>query len=84
MLGQMRWLREVGQPYENVSVKIMPASARPPIPPLHGFELSDDKLVAVDTFNKSLTSTSEVDIRLYRRVFDTFDSEATGRLTRVF
>lgn len=78
MLGQIRRLREVDRQHDNVSVKIVPTSARPLIPALHGFEIFDDKLVTVDTFNTSLTSTSEADLRLYRHVFDSFDAESTA------
>ena len=80
MVGQIRRLREISRQYDNVSIRIVPESARPVMPALHGFELFDDKLVAVDTFNTSLTSTSEPDIRLYRHVFDSFEAEATAEI----
>lgn len=80
MLGQLRRLREVNEQYENVSIKIVPHSAEPAMPPLHGFELFDDKQVSVDTFNTTLTSTSEADVRLYRHVFDSFEQMATSEI----
>jgi transcriptional regulator with XRE-family HTH domain len=80
MLGQVRRLREVQAQYDNVSIRIVPAAARPMIPALHGFELFDDEIVTVDTFNTSLTSNSEADVRLYRHVFDAFAAKATAEI----
>jgi transcriptional regulator with XRE-family HTH domain len=80
MLGQLRRLRELSRQHDNVSIRIVPLSAKPRIPALHGFELFDDKLVAIDTFNTSLTSTGEPDLRLYRNVFDSFEAAATEEI----
>ncbi|GIF72326.1 helix-turn-helix domain-containing protein [Asanoa siamensis] len=80
MLGQLRRLLEVRAQFPHVSIRIVPAGAEPVIPALHGFEIFDDRSVAVDTFNTSLTSTSATDIRLYRHVFDAFEARATSDL----
>jgi transcriptional regulator with XRE-family HTH domain len=80
MLGQIRRLWEISQQYDNVSIRIVPLSAKPKIPALHGFELFDDELVAIDTFNTTLTSTGEPDLRLYRHVFDSFEAAATAEI----
>lgn len=80
MLGQIRRLREVKDQFDNVSIRIVPAGAKPTIPALHGFEIFDDKFVSLDTFNTSLTSTSTVDVRLYRHVFDSFEAQATAEI----
>ncbi len=77
MLAQIRRLRDLNQQYDNVSIKVVPLDAGPGIPALHGFELFDDGLVAIDTFNTAFTSTSVPDLHLYRHVFDSFEAVAT-------
>ena len=76
MLAQIHRLGEVRERLRNVSIAIVPAAARSVIPPLHGFEILGDKLVMVDTFNTSLTSDAEPDVRLYRKVFESFAAHA--------
>jgi transcriptional regulator with XRE-family HTH domain len=80
MLGQIERLRDLAEQAGNVSIRIVPASARTAVPPLHGFEIFDTESVMVDTFNTSLTSVAEADILLYQRVFEEFDSNATAEI----
>jgi transcriptional regulator with XRE-family HTH domain len=80
MLGQLRRLRDVSEQHENVSIEIVPASASPAIPSLHGFELFDDERVTFDAFNTSLTSSNEADVQLYRHVFDSFEAMSTAEI----
>jgi transcriptional regulator with XRE-family HTH domain len=76
MVGQIRRLREWNAQYDNVSIRIVPEEAKLAIPPLHGFELFDDRQVLVDLFNTGLSSQGRADIRLYRGVFDVFEAES--------
>jgi transcriptional regulator with XRE-family HTH domain len=76
MLGQVRRLRDLRGLYDNVSIRIVPAEARPAIPAMHGFELFDDKLVMVDLLNTTLSSEGRADTRLYRDMFDVFEAES--------
>jgi transcriptional regulator with XRE-family HTH domain len=76
MVGQIRRLRELTAEYDNVSVRILPDHAKLAIPPLHGFELFDDRQVSVDLFNTGLSSYGRSDARLYRGVFDVFEAES--------
>jgi transcriptional regulator with XRE-family HTH domain len=78
MLAQIKRLREVHSQYDNVSIRIVPAEARMVIPPMHGYELLDDRLVIVDLFNTGLTSQGRADTRLYRQVFDRFEAESVA------
>jgi hypothetical protein len=80
MLAQIQRIRTVGMRQENVSIAIVPADTRCEIPPLHGFEILGDKLVMVDTFNTSLTSESEADVRLYRKIFESFAAQAVTEI----
>jgi uncharacterized protein DUF5753/helix-turn-helix protein len=76
MLGQVRRLRELRRLYDNVSIRIVPAEARPAIPAMHGFELFDENLVMVDLLNTTLSSQGRADTRLYRDMFDVFEAES--------
>jgi transcriptional regulator with XRE-family HTH domain len=78
MLGQIRRLREVRARYDNVSIRIIPRQSTPAIPPMHGFELFDDRSVIAEVFNTGLSSRSRVDAHLYRRVFELFEAGSTG------
>jgi transcriptional regulator with XRE-family HTH domain len=76
MLGQIRRLREVKTRYRNVSLRIIPRQSTPAIPPMHGFELFDDRSVIAEVFNSGLSSQNRADAQLYRTVFDLFEAES--------
>jgi transcriptional regulator with XRE-family HTH domain len=80
MIGQIARLQEIRDRYENVVIRIVPEGVTPAIPPIHGFELFDDALVVVDTFNAALTSRGKLDTRLYRRVYDAFEAQSTAEI----
>lgn len=77
MIAQIARLREVAA-YSNVSIRIIPHDAEWPIPPFHGFVITDDRNVFVDLFNTSLLSRGRRTAGHYRRVFDGLDAIATS------
>ena len=76
MLGQIKRLREVAQ-MPNVTLSVIPADAKLEVPPYHGFELLDDRLVAVDVFNTLVRTRGRSDIELYALAFDALAKSAT-------
>ena len=76
MPAQIQRLRDLAQ-QDNVTVRIITVETRLTIPPYHGFELLDDRVVVVDVFNTSLTARGRLDVELYRQVFDALDAAAT-------
>lgn len=83
MVGQIRRLRKITAEYPNVTIRVVSAQIETAIPPLHGFQLFDDKLVMAELFNAGLTSHVSTDIKLHRRVFDSFDAEADAEIEPV-
>ena len=76
MVAQIERLREAaGQP--NVSLRIIPADARWPMPPYHGFELMDERHVLVDLFNATLMSGVQSVVRSFRGIFDSLKALST-------
>ncbi|MCA2214757.1 helix-turn-helix domain-containing protein [Jidongwangia harbinensis] len=76
MPPQIERLRELaGQ--ANVTLAVIPATAALEIPPYHGFELFDDRMVGVDTVNTLLRTRGSSDVELYRLVFDALARSAT-------
>lgn len=69
MLAQLDRLRSVAA-LENVTVGVVPSAARLAYPPLHGFQMFDDRAVVVDMINTSVASRGKADLRAYRTVFD--------------
>lgn len=63
---------------DNVTLKIIPSHAQLVLPPYHGFELLDDRRVAIDVFNTLVTTHGRADIAQYRQLFDALDANATG------
>ena len=76
MLAQIEKLRKAATS-ENVSIKIVPMTARWPLVPLHGFMILDERAVFVDLYNTGLTSRGKLDLVRYANVFDAFDAIAT-------
>jgi hypothetical protein len=76
MLVQLRRLQDVAQ-YDNVTLSIIPAEARWPYPPLHGFSLVDDRHVIIDLFNTIAVTEGPSDLRLFREIFDALEGSAT-------
>jgi transcriptional regulator with XRE-family HTH domain len=77
MLEQIEFLRQLSAD-DRIIIRIIPFSARLPHPAVNCFELVDDRWLAVDLFNTSLTSTGKDDIRLYREVFDELWATGSG------
>jgi transcriptional regulator with XRE-family HTH domain len=76
MLAQIRRLHDVAQ-QKNVTLGIIPADATLAVPPYHGFELLDGRLVAVDVFNTLIRTRGPSDIGLYALAFDALAGNAT-------
>jgi transcriptional regulator with XRE-family HTH domain len=79
MPAQIERIREVAR-QPNVTVAIVPADAPLAIPPYHGFELLDDRLVIVDVYNTLLTTRGQSDIATYVRAFESFERLATTEI----
>jgi transcriptional regulator with XRE-family HTH domain len=76
MVAQINRLRELSE-QENIALRIIPSDAPLPIPPYHGFELLDDRIVIVDVFNTLITTRGNADIALYRVLFDRLEEIGT-------
>lgn len=76
MLAQIARLRELAA-RDNVSLSFVPDHALWALPPQHGFNLLDDRLVVVDLYNTGTTTRGRLDIEMYQRIFDLFESTAT-------
>jgi transcriptional regulator with XRE-family HTH domain len=74
MPAQIHRIKEVSR-QENVSITLIPSTTRFAYPPFHGFSLFDDRLVLVDLINTFITSRGRADVRLYRRVFESFEQQ---------
>jgi transcriptional regulator with XRE-family HTH domain len=75
MLAQIRRLRQVAR-QDNVSLAIIPADVEWRVPPMHSFQLFDERTVAVDLFNTGLESHGKADAQMYRQVFDWLSEQA--------
>jgi transcriptional regulator with XRE-family HTH domain len=76
MPAQLQRLRDLAA-LPNVSLRLIPSDAELTIPPYHGFELLDDRIVIVDVFNTLVTTRGRSDIALYQEVFDRLERNAT-------
>ncbi|WP_433296464.1 helix-turn-helix domain-containing protein [Actinoplanes sp. CA-030573] len=76
MSAQLLRLREVAA-MPNVSLRVVPLDASLDVPPYHGFELLDDRVVTVDLYHSVLRSDRRSDIELYQSVFDRLESSST-------
>jgi transcriptional regulator with XRE-family HTH domain len=76
MPAQLARLREVAS-QKNVSLRIITTDTRWATPPFHGFEIFDDRGVAVELFNTVLTSRGRSDLRIYRQIFAALEEQAT-------
>ena len=75
MPAQIQRLRQVAR-QDNVSLMIIPADAMWRVPPMHGFQILDEKTVVVDLLNTTLESHTKADARMYRQVFDWLSEHA--------
>jgi transcriptional regulator with XRE-family HTH domain len=82
MIAQIARLRVVAD-HPNVTIRIIPHNVEWPIPPFHGFVLTDDRNVFVDLFNTSLLSRGRRTAGHYRRVFEGLDAVATSDITPI-
>jgi transcriptional regulator with XRE-family HTH domain len=87
MAGQLRYLLEV-MSRPNVSVGIIPFTARRTVWPLEAFYAFDDAQVAVETLTAEVNITAPGEIRTYLRAFAELSriavhgAEARGRVSR--
>lgn len=75
MVGQLDRIRTVAE-YDNVEVRVVPADARLDYPPVHGYQLFDDRVVVVDMMSTTVVSRGKADLAVYRAVFDYFRQRA--------
>lgn len=77
MAGQIDRLRELAK-LPSVTIRVIPLTARWPVPPLSGFELMGDRHVMTDLINSSLVSRAgRKAVRQHRVVFDALEGVAT-------
>nr|WP_296074751.1 helix-turn-helix transcriptional regulator [uncultured Actinoplanes sp.] len=76
MPAQLQRLRDLAA-LPNVSVRLIRSDADLTIPPYHGFELLDDRIVIVDVFNTLVTTRGRSDVALYAEVFERLEDNAT-------
>jgi transcriptional regulator with XRE-family HTH domain len=79
MLSQIERVREVSQ-QPNVSIRIIPSTAVLTDPPMHSFEMMDDRVLTIDLFNTSIKTEGRGDMRLYRELFDSYERIAATDL----
>jgi transcriptional regulator with XRE-family HTH domain len=82
MVGQIHRLRTVAA-LENVTIGIVPTSAELAFPPLHPFDLYDDRLVTAEMVSTVVTSRGKVDVRTYRSVFESYLERAVFDLDEI-
>lgn len=74
---------------DTVQLALLPWSTELVTPPDHGFDLFDDRLVLVETFNAELAVREADDIALYSRLFESYwevairGEQASALITRV-
>jgi transcriptional regulator with XRE-family HTH domain len=77
MSAQLRRVQDLSR-QRNVVFRVIPDQTRWPYPPLHGFELLDDRCLIIDLFNTVVVSRGQSDIKRYRQIFADLDSQATS------
>jgi transcriptional regulator with XRE-family HTH domain len=75
MPAQLQRLRDLAA-LPNISVRLIPSDAELAIPPYHGFELLDDRIVIVDVYNTLVTTRGRSDVALYHDVFERLERNA--------
>ncbi len=76
MLAQLDRIRDVSA-YPNVMIGIVSTSTQLAYPPLHGFQLLDEKNVVIDLANTAVVSPGVQVLRIYRQVFEYFFEQAS-------
>jgi transcriptional regulator with XRE-family HTH domain len=69
MPAQLRRIRELAR-RPNITVSIVPAGVRWPVPPVNGFTLLDDRHLWVDLYETVLVKQDQAEGKLYATVFD--------------
>jgi transcriptional regulator with XRE-family HTH domain len=77
MIAQLERIRIVGADYPNVTVGIVPVTTQLAFPPLHGFQLFDDRHLVIDLSNTAVISREHDTIAVFRTVFESFHEQAT-------
>ncbi|MFC4056682.1 helix-turn-helix domain-containing protein [Planomonospora corallina] len=82
LMGQLDRLATVGT-LPSVALGVIPATARLPKAPVHGFVVYDEELVTVETFSAELSLIQPEEIALYGRIFQMMqDTAVYGREAR--
>jgi transcriptional regulator with XRE-family HTH domain len=77
MPAQIQRIRDVSR-QKNVNLRIIPMDVRWACPPIHGFEIFDDRCVATDLFNTIVISRGRGDVRIYLKIFADLEAQAVA------
>lgn len=77
MPGQIQRVRDVAR-QKNVSLRIIPMEARWACPPIHGFDIFDDRCVVTELFNTIVMSRGRTDVRVYLKIFADLEEQAVA------
>jgi transcriptional regulator with XRE-family HTH domain len=76
MLGQVERIREAAR-QDNVIVRILPFATRLAYPPMHDFELLDERAAIIDTMTTTIVTRENSELRVYGRVYESLYRQAT-------
>ncbi|WP_433789214.1 helix-turn-helix domain-containing protein [Actinoplanes sp. CA-252034] len=80
MLTQISHLTDANRRHANIDIRVIPQGTVLVIPPMHGFALYGDDILAIDSFNTGLTSRGRADLKQYRYLFDHYAGLATSEV----
>jgi transcriptional regulator with XRE-family HTH domain len=82
MLEQVDRIREVAT-RPNILIRVLRWDTELAYPPLHDFELLDDRAVVIDTMTTTVVVRDAPEVNVYRRVFESFWTQATPDISPV-
>lgn len=83
MLAQIDHIRNIRARHENVTIGIITTGATLTIPPMHGFCLFDNTILAIDSYHTGLISRGRTNLTQYRVLFDYLAGQSTTDVDQI-
>lgn len=80
MVAQLDRIRTVAAAHPNVVLGIVPVQTQLRYPPIHGFQLFDERSLLIDLANTTVESREREVVAVYRTIFDYFFEQATPEI----